>query len=98
MIFLGLTSASDEHKSSCSMKSLNKCEFVPSGQGGACANIWFFGGKDSWLVSRYHFCLKCQISGRKPHWQKWNNGLWVSNRFGWVLFFFFFMDLTELLP
>lgn len=35
------------------------------GQGGTCADIYFFRGKDSWSVSSYHFCLKCQICERK---------------------------------
>lgn len=98
MIFLGLTSASDVHKSSCFRKNLNKCVFVLSGQGGACADIYFFGGKDSWLVSSYHFCLKCQISGEKNPTGR--NGIVAFGlATGLVgLFYFFFMDLTELLP
>lgn len=50
MIFLGLTSESGVHKYSCFRRYLNKWEFGPSGQGGACADIDFFGGKDSWLI------------------------------------------------
>lgn len=45
MLFLGLTSASDVHKYSCSMICLSKCVFVPAGQGGARAVLYFVGAK-----------------------------------------------------